>query len=227
MTIKTLLILLSLISYPSASEAEYPHLQKYSLLQGTNILFSQAEPEETYLKFLKHTVPHKKLNPVSPGFALLLASIPLTTTPIVFGIEMAAFGWRHGDHIRFPWITTLYGLTSFTFLTIPEHIYVHDGKSYLAGVKIGTLAASGLGYFIGWGMAMGCIDRDCGEQDYTLPIVFFSLGLASFFGIYLYELIDAPFAAMRYNRKIQQQQGLYILPYAYKDQYRVNVGYRF
>ncbi|MDD5222965.1 MAG: hypothetical protein PHE84_03170 [bacterium] len=226
MTIKTLLILLSLISYPSVSGAEYLHLQKYSLMQEENILTSQANYDD-YLK-AQSQPSFKSLKPVSPVLAGVLASIPLTTTPIVFGIEMAVFGWRHGDHIRFPWITTLYGLTSFTFFTIPEHMYVHDGKSYLAGAKIGTLAASGLGYFIGWGMAMGCIDRDCGEQDYTLPIVFFSLGLASFFGIYLYELIDAPLAAMRYNKKIEkQQQGFFVLPYAYKDQYRVNVGYRF
>ena len=51
--------------------------------------------------------------------------------------------------------------------------------------------------------------------------------MSGFLGIYLHELNDAPFAAKRYNEKIKQEQGFYVLPYASKDQYRINLGYQF
>ncbi|MDD5222929.1 MAG: hypothetical protein PHE84_02990 [bacterium] len=243
MTIKTLLILLSLISYPSVSGAEYQHLQKYNLIQeqhqiaqNTEVLFEKPK-QESYPSHVSAFIikPTKSLKPVSPRIAFSLASIPLVTTSAVFAVETAV-GWHNWENIRMPGIAIVYGLFSFTFLTIPSHIYVHDSlkkTSIVISAKVVSLAMSILGMMIvannqlicDWGDSSS---NDCDSKDESIGKLMVFFGTVGYVGTNIYELIDAPFAAKRYNEKIkEQQQGFFVLPYAYKDQYRINVGYHF
>jgi len=120
---------------------------------------------------------------------------------------------------------------SIVFLPIPSHIYTEDSgpkTSALTLLKLMFLGITEMGYFTGLG-GLACVDHpdNCNSSSNDV-ITLFVIGVSGFGGIYLYELIDAPFAAIRYNEKIQkQQQGFFVQPLAWKGECRVNVGYSF
>ena len=220
MPIKTLLILLSLISYPSVSGAEQINWQKYSLMQGKDILFSQADSGEPSGNSEPvspiQSKPSKSIKLVSPWMAFFLASIPLTTSTLAWVIEA-----QKVNDLKYFAYAPIYTLVSVTLFTIPAHLYVHDtllNTSVIITSK--ALLASAITFFS---------THDCNsDQECDRNVGLSFLGIISYTSFYIGELIYIPFAAKQYNEKINnQQQGFYVLPYAYKDQYRVNVGYRF
>jgi len=236
MAIKTLLILLSLISYPSVSGAEYLHFQKYSPIQGqyqiaqdTDELFGKPKHESYSSPETQTAVkPNKPLKHVSPGWAFFLASIPLTTNLLAWPIEISSKSGEDNPEYRTLNFSPLYALVSFTLFTIPAHVYVHDSFLKYPFIFIGK--AISLYVFFDFAANSGRCNRcenGCTGCDDFKDKMGMILGISGFFGIYLYELIDAPLAASRFNEEIKQEQGFYVLPYASKDQYRINLGYQF
>ena len=163
----------------------------------------------------------KPLKPVSPGFAFFLASIPATSSFLIWGISSLG----SGDNVPI----SIYAISALIILPIPEHIYIHDNVLKNIIITIGkiTFLAVFIGNLEAFGHDVDC-ENNCGNQHD--PEVGMAVGLSGIAAIYLYELIDAPFAAIRYNEKIkeeEQQQEIYVQPSAWKGEYRVNVGYRF
>lgn len=240
MTIQTLLILLSLISSPSVSGAEQIHWQKHSLMQGQALLLYQADSGKLSenSEFIPQEIakPSKPIKPLSPGFAFFLSSLPISSSLLVLGVESLTIVNEKRQADRELHFIPYYAFFAFTFLSIPGHIYVHDSFTKTSLITSGKIISLGLSVIGIMGLASTidlCFENcdDDGHDDDDV-LGFFSvigiiLGITGYIGTNIYELIDAPLAAKRYNRQIQQQQGFFVLPYAYKDQYRVNVGYRF
>lgn len=154
----------------------------------------------------------------SPWLAFAIASIP---------IPLNIYGWiytleKSQGHQDFfdpdAWrvfsMAVIVSPLSLTLLPISAHTYVGDPfiktaclTLFKSALWFGTLIAIGsLGNF-----KMSCI-----------------IGNSFIGGVYLYELIDAPLAARRYNEKLKkQQESFYIQPLAWNGEYRLNVGYNF
>lgn len=235
MAIKTFLILLSLISYPSVSGAEIQDLQKYSLMQKKYQMFSQEKSPESsnisesvnslFLSNQAQFLLKKPLNSLSPTWAFFLVSLPLTSSFLV-GVVEASIGKTEYA------ITSMYAITAMTFLTIPAHNYVHDSFSKTLTI---TLIKTSFLILLPFGFGTEAInnkdDNFIPNSKETTNNSFFEVlfaGMAcGFIGVYIYELYDIPSIAKKYNEGSEIRRGLYLQPLAGPREYRLNLGYRF
>ncbi|MDD5223358.1 MAG: hypothetical protein PHE84_05155 [bacterium] len=179
--------------------------------------------------------------PKSPEIAFGLAIMPAIVSGLLtWGLERTGFQENVGsDLARFWYISSLTIFAPLTYLTIPNHYYVrdHPGKTWgLVGAKAASWAVPSiimygmLFYDVGEGISCigdyeseHCNNRYDKSFKYKLMMIIGFVGLGT---IYSYEMIDAPLAAGRYNKKIGMQK-VFILPSINKGECRLNVGYAF
>ena len=119
----------------------------------------------------------------------------------------------------------------FIFGTIPAHIYCEDDiwkTSIIIIAKFGGALLTGFGiggiFFEGFNFCDDTCEEES-EPDYTGPVVATAIGSVIFLGTYIYELIDAPLSANRYNKEhYLNLRNTLIVPTATKD--RVGLALR-
>ncbi|MDD5223464.1 MAG: hypothetical protein PHE84_05700 [bacterium] len=222
-------ILFILPATASAYSLLKPETSESRIIPASHLSLAEEQPlEQPAEQSSPEDQPSTKpLKPVSPGLAFFLASLPISTSLIVLGVSAIP-----GDGYYI--IPVIYGSLSFSFLTIPYHIYVHDPPWKTFTFALVKPLASAL-FIIGTiGITMeaydNCHDWNRGDDINCAPPgiwAAFIIGSTAFTGMYLYELIDAPLAAIRYNKKIAQQQGFNIFPYATRDRAGLAFQYSF
>ena len=224
MIIKAFSLALILISAPPDISFHHSLSGEFSYLKDKSVSFAEYYGGITksvggFTSKDNNIVKTQKFK--SPYLAFALTAIAI---PISLGLLVNTSNNTPDNNLRFLIIPA-----SAVLLPIPSHIYVKDSGPKTVALTLSKFAfwgVMGKGLLSGYG-ALACEDHanDCNAGSDALPLfVFGAIGLG---GIYLYELIDAPLAANRYNEKIQQQQGFYVQPLAWKGECRVNVGYNF
>ncbi|MCX5859587.1 MAG: hypothetical protein NT056_06775 [Proteobacteria bacterium] len=151
----------------------------------------------------------------SPGVALALAASPIFLSALTWFIV--------GDDKNEERNSTL-GISTFflVFGTIPAHIYCKDTFAktvLLTSAKLGGAIVTAIGIaWIVWEKDGFCIGTCEEEHNYTGPVIITALGSVLFAGTYIYELIDIPLSADRYDKKNQlNHKSAFIIPSATKD----------
>ncbi|MDD5224941.1 MAG: hypothetical protein PHE84_13230 [bacterium] len=148
----------------------------------------------------------------SPSIAFGLASIPLimfagiSVNELIYPVDKDGYSEN--------WLPILF-FTAFlsAFTTLPAHLYVHSG--------------GGLALFLTSLIPITYASISLSSPDFPDSNLVFLALFSPWIVTYLYELIDAPLAAKRYNEKVLQQSGLFVVPMAAKGEGRLLVGYRF
>ncbi|MDD5223757.1 MAG: hypothetical protein PHE84_07185 [bacterium] len=226
MILKTFSLILILISAPPDSRFQnslngtFFQNQKSFSLQNERVRFAEYSGSITKnIESISSGNISKPKNFKSPYLAFALTA---SAIPVIIGLLANTSNNSSDNELRFLIIPA-----SAILLPIPSHIYVKDSGLKTVGLtvlKLGFWGIMGIGIVASLGQ-LACMDHpdDCGSNPFPI-FIFGAVGLG---GIYVYELIDAPLAANRYNEKIQQQQGFYVKPLAWKGEYRLNVGYNF
>ena len=195
--LKILLLLAIILPIPTSSRA-------YSLLDDNIRLATQNDQmarNSNYQFSDENTYIRNNLRK-SPALAFALAASPIFLSTLVW----FTVGNDESDERN----AIALGISSLLFIfgTIPAHIYSEDSNtktSIIILAKVGGALVTGFGIvgIISEGLNGMCFDN-CeekpGEHDNTAPIVVTALGSAIILGTYIYELIDAPLSASRYNK---------------------------
>jgi hypothetical protein len=162
-------------------------------------------------------------------------SIALAPLAVLAGISAATMDPnKHLTDKKF----FLYGFPSFLiFGSIPAHIYVKDSllkTGFMVGWKAalyGIYAAGAVGAAI-TGKVYCHYQDECSLSDNPFPDAWLITANSAAFLIYIFELVDAPFAVGNHDyygfvEQTSYQRGFYFQPTGWNGEYRLSVGYRF
>ncbi|MDD5224943.1 MAG: hypothetical protein PHE84_13240 [bacterium] len=208
---KYILTVLFILAFAANSQA-------YSLREGNILLaeYDQQVTESVGAAGANNIANSPKLK--SPAIAFTLTSIPL----MMFG-GFFTWGVIESNGIGDSCVGSLFVSATISVIsTLPGHFYLKYAGDYGDKVAIVTL-----GKIVSLIPPLVLFGRDFLNSEINYTNSEYLLAFSPWIGIYLYEIIDAPLAAKRYNEKILQQSGLFVVPMAAKGEGRLLVGYRF